>query len=98
MLEKNFKKKVISVLKDIDNLYFFVKEAAAIRGIPDLIICYKGTFLAWELKKSQKVAEKWRDGYELQKYNLLKIQESGGIGRVVYPENFEECLEELRRL
>lgn len=98
MLEKNFKKKVISVLKDIDNLYYFVKEAAAIRGIPDLIICYKGRFIAWELKRSEKVASTWRDGHELQKYNIKKICDSGGIARVVYPENFKDSLEELLNL
>lgn len=98
MLEKNFKKKVISVLKDIEDLYYFSKEAAAIRGIPDLIISYKGRFIAWELKRSKVAAGQWRDGHELQKYNLLKINKSGGIGRVVYPENFEECLEELLSL
>ena len=98
MLEKNFKKKVISVLKDIDNLYYFVKEAAAIRGIPDLIICYKGRFIAWELKRSEKVALTWRDGHELQKYNIKKICDSGGIARVVYPENFKDSLEELLNL
>jgi penicillin-binding protein-related factor A (putative recombinase) len=89
---------VISVLKDIDNLYYFVKEAAAIRGIPDLIICYKGRFIAWELKRSEKVALTWRDGHELQKYNIKKICDSGGIARVVYPENFKDSLEELLNL
>lgn len=98
MLERNFKRKVISELKDIKNLYFFVKEAAAIRGIPDIIGSYNGRFFAWELKRSQKVAETWRDGHELQKYNIKKINESGGIGRIVYPENFKECLEELLKL
>jgi len=98
MLEKNFKKKVISELKDIKDCYFFVKEAAAIRGIPDIIGCYKGMFFAWELKRSEKEASKKRDGYELQKYNIKKINDSGGIGRIVYPENFKECLEELFNL
>lgn len=98
MLERSFKRKVISELKGIKDCYFFVKEAAAIRGIPDIIGCYKGRFFAWELKRSQKVAETWRDGHELQKYNIKKINDSGGIGRIVYPENFEECLEELLKL
>jgi hypothetical protein len=98
MLEKNFKKKVKSVLQDIDGIYFFVKEAAAIRGIPDIIGSYKGRFFAWELKRSEKVANQWRDGHELQKYNINKITKSGGIGRIVYPENFQECLEELLNL
>lgn len=98
MLEKNFKKKVKSALQGINGMYFFVKEAAAIRGIPDIIGSYKGRFFAWELKRSEKVAHQWRDGHELQKYNINKINESGGIGRIVYPENFKECLEELLNL
>ncbi len=98
MLESSFKKKVISVLKEIDGLYYFVKEAAAIRGIPDIIICYKGKFIAWELKRSQAVANSKRDGHELQKYVIKKINLSGGMARIVYPENFKECLEELKSL
>lgn len=95
MLESNYKKKVISALKDIDGLYFFVKEAASIRGIPDIIGCYKGRFFAWELKRSEKESLKKRDGHELQKYVISKIVKAGGIGRITYPENFQECINEL---
>lgn len=97
-LESSLKKKVISVLKEIDGLYYFVKEAAAIRGIPDIIICYKGRFIAWELKRSQAVANSKRDGHELQKYVIEKINKSGGMARIVYPENLKECLDELMSL
>lgn len=98
MLEKNFKKNVISTLREIEGLYYFVKEAAAIRGIPDIIICYKGRFVAWELKRSKAAAHAKRDGHELQKYVIEKINKSGGMARIVYPENFQECLEELLSL
>lgn len=98
MLEQSYKQKVISVLKDIDGLYYFVKEAKSIRGIPDIIICYKGHFVAWELKRSEKEALKKREGYELQKYVISKIIKSGGIARICYPENFKECLDELLQL
>ncbi len=97
MLERSFKKKVISELKELD-VFFFVKEALAILGIPDIIMCRKGRFVAWELKRSEEVAGKWRKGFAMQKYILNKINLSGGIGRVVYPENFEECLKELKEL
>lgn len=56
----------------------------AIRGIPDLIICYKGKFFAWELKREKKEAS------PLQKYNIANIRKADGQAEVVYPENFEE--------
>lgn len=95
MLESSFKKKVKARLDQIPGLYYFVKEAAGLRGIPDLIICYKGRFIAWELKKSITAARPTSPGHMLQLYVIEKINISGGIGRVVYPENFEERLKEL---
>jgi len=89
MLEKNFKQKVRKRLNSVPDLYYFVKEAVAIRGIPDIIGCYKGTFFAWELKRSEKEANKKTGRIVLQRHNLSKIKSSGGIGEIVYPENFE---------
>jgi len=90
ILEGAFQNAIIRKLKKIEGLYFFKKEALAIVGIPDMIICYKGKFVAWELKKSM------RDKPALiQEYTLNQIRKSGGIAEVVYPENFEEKLEEL---
>lgn len=67
-------------------------------GIPDKIICYRGRFIAWEIKRSQADADKDRQGHALQRWIKEKIQEAGGIARTVYPENFKECLEEILRL
>jgi hypothetical protein len=75
--------------------YYFVKEALALRGIADVIGCYRGVFFAWELKRSERAAKQNRDGYELQKYNLERVKAAKGIGRVVYPENIDECMVEL---
>ncbi len=86
---------MLSELRKIPNLYVFKKEAAGLRGLPDLIICYRGKFFAWELKRSESAAHANREGHALQLYNLELIRGAGGIGRVVYPENFAECLEEL---
>ena len=41
-------------------------------GIPDIIICYKGRFLAIELKTVKN------DATKLQRHELNKIIESGG--------------------
>jgi len=98
MLEHTFQKKVKKELKTIPSLYFFVKEAASLRGIPDLIGCVNGRFFAWELKRSEAEGNKTTGRIVLQKVTLNTINKCGGIGRVVYPENFEECLEELKNL
>jgi hypothetical protein len=75
--------------------YYFVKEALALRGIADIIGCYRGKFFAWELKRSERVAKNNREGYALQKYNLERVKAANGVGRVVYPENLDEALVEL---
>jgi hypothetical protein len=94
--EAHFKDKVRDRLKSLGpECYFFIKEAKALRGLADIFICYKGHFIAWELKKSFSEANRDRDGHALQKYHLFCVNRAGGLGRFVYPENFEECWNEL---
>lgn len=95
ILEHKFQEYVKARLKVEPDLYHFTKEALSIRGIPDLIGCYKGRFFAWELKRSAKEASKTTGRIALQLYTLKLIRKAGGIGRVVHPDNFEECLSEL---
>jgi penicillin-binding protein-related factor A (putative recombinase) len=82
-------------LDAVPNLYYFVKEALALRGIPDIIGCYQGRFFAWELKRSKKEAQKKTGRIVLQRHILKIIRKAGGIGEVVHPDNLEEKLEEL---
>ena len=95
MLESKFKAIVTKRLKPIPDLYFFVKEALALRGIPDVVGCYKGRFFAWELKRDSKEASKKTGRIVLQRYTLQLIREAGGIGEIVHPDNFEEKLKQL---
>jgi hypothetical protein len=67
------------------------------RGWPDLVICYKGKFTAWELKKNKKEANKKSGRIILQQYTLRRIQDAGGIGEIVFPDNFEQKLKDLLR-
>ena len=94
-LESAFKKAVKAKLDKTPNLYYFVKEALSIRGIADIIGCYRGIFFAWELKRSQVEGTKTTGRIVLQKYNLDKVIQAGGIGEIVYPENFEETYNTL---
>ena len=52
-------------------------------GIPDLLICCNGRFIAAEIK-----AEKGKPTV-LQLVTLKRIHESGGIAVLLYPEGFE---------
>lgn len=57
MLEKEFQKQVIEFLKQHDIYYIKVWGGGYQRsGIPDLIICLKGKFMAIELKTDTRQA------------------------------------------
>jgi penicillin-binding protein-related factor A (putative recombinase) len=95
--EASFKIKVRTKLDSLGpECFYFVKEAMALRGLADIYGCYKGVFFAWELKKAEKELKVWRDGHELQKYNLDRVTTAQGVARFVYPENFDECFKELK--
>lgn len=81
---------VVPWLKELPDCYWFIKEAKGVRGIPDLVICINGKFAAWELKKSRAEAKKKTGRIALQKYNLKRVKDSGGHGRIVFPENLEK--------
>jgi hypothetical protein len=66
---------------------FFIKEALAIRGIPDIIGCINGKHFELEVKaRKEEVA---RGRLALQVHNLTDAINHGGFGMVVYPENFQ---------
>lgn len=83
--EKTFENKVKAFLADQG--CWFVKYWGGGEftkaGIPDLLICCNGKFLGVELKaKNGKPSE-------LQKWNIAKIKEAGGVGLILYPDGFE---------
>lgn len=58
-------------------------------GIPDILCCINGTFVAIEVKASNGRPS------ELQKLNVKRINKSGGIAIFLYPEGFEQFKEVL---
>jgi len=52
-------------------------------GIPDILACVNGHFVAIELKGTNGKPT------ELQKYNIRRINECNGTGVILYPEQFE---------
>lgn len=88
--ETVFKEKVLSRLTRLKPKLWFVKiQMVATRGIPDILMCAGGKFVAWELKVGSNKAD------SLQQFILNKIELAQGVARVVTPENFDEAFEEL---
>lgn len=86
MTEKQYENKIKKYLED--NGVWFVKYWGGGHftkaGIPDLICCVNGKFLAIEVKaESGKVSE-------LQKMNLRKITEAGGFALTSKPSEWDE--------
>jgi len=79
MLEKDITNKILKYLKELDKCYCFKEHGGSYgsTGIPDIICCYKGRFLAFEVKtqKGRTTA--------LQEVNIRKINEAEGIAVVV---------------
>lgn len=82
--EKNFENKVKNYLTN--NNIWFIKYWAGAKftkeGIPDILACYKGRFLAIELK-----APKGKPSV-LQLVTLRQIRNAGGYGVLLYPDDF----------
>lgn len=61
-------------------------------GVPDLLVCVRGHFVAIEVKaENGKLSE-------LQKHNLEQIRKAGGIALAVKPSDFDslkQCVREL---
>ena len=86
--EKLFENKIKKYLKD--NGCWYVKYFAngyTKSGIPDLLVCVNGYFVAIEVK-----APKGKPS-DLQLWNIEQINQSGGIGIILYPDQFDQFKE-----
>lgn len=52
MLEKNITNRILKYLKSLDNCFCFKEHGGrfSTAGIPDIICCYHGRFIAFEVK------------------------------------------------
>lgn len=92
--EKQFENQIKDFLRQLPNTWFFKYWAGPYSksGIPDIIACVNGNFVAIEVKAS--------NGHPsaLQERNIRLIHESNGYACIVYPKDFEKLKTELRSL
>ena len=80
--EKRVKKCVTDQLKKLKAYYFYpVTGGFGRSGVPDIICCFRGVFVAIECKAGKNTTT------ELQERNLQEIREAGGIAVVVNEDN-----------
>ena len=79
MLEKNITNKILKYLKTLDKCYAFKEHGGSYgsAGIPDIICCYRGRFVAFEVKNEKGKTT------ALQDVNIRNIQKADGIAVVV---------------
>ena len=84
--EGRFQRKVLKWFEK-NKIYAIKYNASGISkaGVPDVVACIDGYFVAIELKKEKGVAS------ELQKYNVRQINKTG-IACVLRPSNFEKFI------
>lgn len=95
--EKNFENKIKKFIEDYGGwqVKFFANQMTK-SGIPDILACINGYFLAVEVKASNGKPS------ELQKYHVAKINNAGGYAVILYPDQFAEfkqlvkCLNDRR--
>jgi len=77
MTEQQIQKKITSYLEQEG--YYVVKVISASKaGVPDVLACIEGRFVAIEVKKPETKS----NVSKLQEYNLERVIEAGGISLV----------------
>ena len=83
--EGRVKDKITKLLKSYNVYYFFpVTGGYGVSGIPDIVCCHNGRFIAIECKAGKNKTT------ALQDRQLEMIRQSGGIALVINEENIHE--------
>ena len=91
--EKQFENKIKTYLQNNDCYFvkYFANRMTKV-GVPDLLACINGYFVGIEVKAESGTPS------ELQKHNRELIKFAGGIGIILYPQDwdlFKEMVEQL---
>ena len=94
MKEKDLIAKISNYLKSVNDLFFWKEHGGqyGTAGIPDLIVCYKGKFIAFEAKVGRNKAT------PLQDATIKRIIKAGGYALVVRSlDEVKEIIEALAK-
>lgn len=90
--ETQFKERVLAELRRAPQSWWVKTQQVSLRGTPDLLGCVNGLFVAIELKdRAESHIE------PLQTWNLNKIEEAGGLARIMSRDNENEIMEEIQQ-
>ena len=82
--EGKVKDKVVKILKQYGVYYFFpVTGGYGASGIPDIICCHNGRFIAIECKAGKNKATPLQDAH------IARIRAAGGVAVVINEENVD---------
>ena len=93
--ETIFKERFQRELDKIPSSWWLKTQLISTVGIPDILGCVGGTFVALELKRDMKEANK---KHSLQRHIIGRINLAGGFAAFAYPENSKEIIAEIRAL
>ena len=93
MKEKSFENQIKLYLTDCGAWFvkYFANRNTRI-GIPDILSCVEGYFLAVEVKVEKNKPS------NLQRYNVQRIQKAGGFAIILYPKNWNLFVELIKAL
>ena len=88
--EGKVKDKVVKILKQYGVYYFFpVAGGFGMSGIPDIICCHNGRFIAIECKAGKNKTTALQDAH------LARIRAAGGVAVVINEENVNGLAETI---
>lgn len=93
--ETGFKQRTADAIKEEygDDVWYYLPSDRFRKGVPDIILCFFGYFVAIELKMPTSDEP---DGSKLQQYNLRRIQGANGFSFVA--TRLPEVLEKLKNI
>ena len=84
-------KRVVTQQLKVLGAYFFYPVTGGSSGVPDIVGCFRGKMFGFECKAGRNKPT------ELQQANLDRIQQCGGIARVINEDNMHDVTQILRQ-
>lgn len=84
--ENKFKDKIIRDLLKLPSMWIFKTQERARHGIPDIILCFGGNFIAIEAKTNDAKGHNRQEA--LQQITINDIIKAGGMGFITTPDEW----------